>query len=192
MWVATDRRHTAERGRDLMSFTRKWTGRVFLLLLLCGLAPNIGAEDEGDNFSVGDLLRRVSYLRDVDSVESALKLTDSLLIRTPASERILMLRSQLLLRLADTTGAEETLAAILEERPRHTTARIMLAHLDLERGRLDLARARVDSILGVNQSDHRALVVRGRWHEMNNQPDSAVEYYQLAVETLLRKRRMLP
>ncbi len=174
--------------------SRRTSSCLLTLLVLLWSGP-VSGQESGEHEKPRlkrECLQKVEHLKAVDSLIPALVLIDSLLEQYPNFVGGLILKSQLLLYTGDTSRAEFSLNRALEAAPRSNAARIMLAHLDVRRGRYESARVNLELLLNVNKLNHRALRVQGELYAATGRPDSAAACYQNAVEVLLKKKRMMP
>jgi len=167
---------------------------VCIIISLWGVVSHAGQNKYKDTARLAEIhiLNRINNLQKIDSIATALNLVDSLLAKDESSPKLLTLKSELLLLTGDTGKAEVILTDVIAKMPIASSARQLLTAIEIERGKLEEAKKNITYLRMIGRNKHKVLFLQGKYYDALNKPDSAVAYYQKAVEHLLKKKRLLP
>ncbi len=169
---------------------------VLLVLNVAALsAANIPGQDSSDVMARTSLrvaLEKIDNLRQADSILPAIHLVDSLLQTGQKRSQLSVLKGELLLMSGDTNSAETVLKNELDIAPMSSSARLLLAQIDLKEQRYESVRKSIDFMMSLGRKSHHVLFLLGEYYDSKGFPDSAAASYRKAVEVLLKKRKMVP
>lgn len=138
------------------------------------------------------VIERIDELRQADSIIPAIHLVDSLLQHGQYRSRLSVIKAELLLLSGDTNSAETVLKNELDIAPMSSSARLLLAKIDMKNERYQSVRESIDFMMSMGKANHRVLFLLGEYYDNIGYPDSAAASYRNAVEVLLKKQGMAP
>jgi tetratricopeptide (TPR) repeat protein len=170
---------------------------LILVLILVGIIavqPGIGQDsaDAKQPPSKRQIIGRINQLKNSDSLDSAIDLVDSLLLKEPDLVEATSIKGELLLAAGDTATAEAMLNEALTKTPSSSAILLALSRIDMSRREYKSARDKIDHLINLKPGNHRAHIAKGRLYQSLGKPDSAAACYKSAVELLLKRKRMMP
>jgi tetratricopeptide (TPR) repeat protein len=122
--------------------------------------------------------------------DSALTLTDSILLLDSASADAYFLKGWLLAQQGDTSRAIEVLTAGTAAVPLSSRVKLLLARLLIASGQIDEAETLLDAVLAIKPHEGEALYLKGQVVLTRGDSTKAMDLFEQAIDIALSGRKL--